>query len=163
MNSSGSNRECPFYSLPLALPGDQAQAQNSTRPGPEAEAHRSPAAGGERRSDKTRRKPCRHSSAVMGRSRRKAGSSSRARQSSCERCRQSISRFWLRCSGRARSDCSCPLHIWAPCVIARIGSVGRLSLPGRHRGASGKRQDDEYRGEPSMRVHCAENLSRSPL
>jgi hypothetical protein len=100
---------------------------------------------------------------VVGRSRRKAGSSSRARQSSCERCRQSGSRFWLRCGGRARSDWSCPLHIWPPCVIARIGSVGRLSLPGRQGGASGKRQDDEYRGEPSMRVHCAENLSRSLL
>ena len=48
--------------------------------------------------------------------------------------------------GQAESGCSCPLHIRTTVhsfVIARIGSVGRLSLPGTHRGASGERQDDE--------------------
>ena len=163
MNSSGSISGMPVLFATSRVAGGSGASTEQHKAWAGSRSSPFTSCGGERRSDKTRRKPCRHSSAVMGRSRRKAGSSSRARQSSCKRCRQSGSRFWLQCDGRARSDCSCPLHIWAPCVIARIGSVGRLSLPGRHRGASGKRQDDEYRGEPSMRVHCAENLSRSPL
>jgi hypothetical protein len=73
-----------------------------------------------------------------------------------------VRRLGVQCRSGEVSDCLCPLHIRATVhsfVIARIGSIGRLSLPGCHRGASGQRQDDEYRGEPSMRVHCAEILS----
>lgn len=68
-------------------------------------------------------------------------------------------------SAQARYDCSCPLHIRAtvhPSVIARIGSGGRLSLPGFRRGTSGEREDDENPGEPSTQFHCAEVLSIRP-
>ncbi len=66
----------------------------------------------------------------------------------------------MECTGR--SDCH-PLHattaaittsvVHVPVVVRRIGSVRRLSRPGGHLDAADEREDDEYRGEPSMQVH----------
>jgi len=38
-------------------------------------------------------------------------------------------------------------------AVMRVGSGRRLSLPGRHLGASAERQYDEERGEPPTQVH----------
>ena len=59
----------------------------------------------------------------------------------------------------ARSDCPSRLHHTAAHirpVVMRIGLDRHLSLVGCHRGASGKRQYGQKRGEPSRQVHCAE-------